>query len=49
MNTKKTDSIPAQNRSVQGLEGFRRSCKQGRNLKLLSLQIYETFAETDYL
>lgn len=48
MNTKNTDSIPAQNRSVQGLEGFR-SCKQGRNLKLLSLQIYETFAETDYL
>lgn len=32
MNTKKTDSIPAQNRSVQGLEDLKRSCRQGRNL-----------------
>lgn len=32
MNTKNTDSIPAQNRLVQGLEDFSRSCRQERNL-----------------
>ena len=32
MNTKNTDSIPAQNRSVQGLEDVSRSCRQERNL-----------------